>query len=267
MELHSTAFLVWCVLPFGWACWLFEFRVRSSRISAYLHGPLSFPSRAFTPHHSGLWKFSGPAFYLVSKFSSLCFLLGSSHHCIFKSADSFPCNEQPTANPSLLCLISDATALLSNAHSVFCVVSESSLKIFEHMGHSYGNLTSPSVNPKVSISSGFVLVDWVLSLLQVIFFCFFACLIFWLDAKYCEFNLVGCWVTLNFLQEAIEFLHGLESCFWFVRWDHCLWNLGLSFFSAGGKCWALCLLTSRSGEGGKTSLRGLCECQVQVPLP
>lgn len=104
--------------------------VRSSRTSAYLHGPLSFPSRAFMPHHSGLWKFSGPAFHLVSKFSSLCFLLGSSHHCIFKSADSFPCKEQPTANPSLLCLISDATALLSNAHSVFCVVSESSLKNF-----------------------------------------------------------------------------------------------------------------------------------------
>lgn len=130
VQLHSSAFVVWCVLPLGWACWLFEFRVRSSRTSTYLHGPLSFSSRAFTPHHSGLWKFSGPAFHLVSKFSSLCFLLGSSHHCIFKSADSFPCNEQPTANPSLLCLISDATALLSNAHSVFCVVSESSLKNF-----------------------------------------------------------------------------------------------------------------------------------------
>lgn len=48
------------------------------------------------------------------------------------------------------------------------------------MGHSYGNLTSPSVNPKVSISSGLVLVDWVLSLLQVIFFCFFACLVIFL---------------------------------------------------------------------------------------
>lgn len=45
------------------------------------------------------------------------------------------------------------------------------------MGHSYGNIKSPSVNLNVYISSGFVWVDWVLSLLQVIFFCFFACLV------------------------------------------------------------------------------------------
>lgn len=233
VKLHSTAFLVWGVLPFGWAYWLFEFRVRSSRISVYVHGPLSFPSGTFTPHGSGLWKFSGPAFTFVCV--CVCFVLGSSHRCVFKSTHSFSCNEQPTANPSLPCLISDATALLSNAHSVFCVVSESSLKIFEHMGHSYGHVTSPSVNPNVYISSGLVWVDWVLSLLQVIFFCFFACLVicFWLDARYCEFHLVGCWVTLNFLQDVIEFLHGLESGFWFVRWDHCRWNLGFSFSLRG----------------------------------
>ena len=59
-------------------------------------------------------------------------------------------------------LISDTTVLRSNAHFVSRVFSESSLQIFEHMGHSYGNLISPSVSPNVCASSGFVfcLADW-----------------------------------------------------------------------------------------------------------
>lgn len=217
----------------------------------------------------GLWLHPTQAFgsslacfHLLAKFFSLCFLLGSFHQCAFKSTDSFPCNEQSIANPSLLYLISDVTALLSSVRFVF---SESSLKIFEHMGHSYGNLISPSVNPNACISSGFVLVDRVFSSLQVIFFCFFACLvIFWLDTKCWEFHLVGCWVTLNFLQDAIEFLHVLESCFWFVRWDQCLLNLGLSFSSVGVNSehptW--CHQNCQVHGWEKTVLQGLCECRV-----
>lgn len=120
-------------------------------VSPFILGLLSIPLRS----SEVLW----PAF-TYSKFVSLCFLLGSSHHCVVKFTDRFPCNEQSTSNPSLLDLISDATALLSNVHPVFCVFSESSLKILEHMGHSYGNLIFPSVNPNIYIISGFVLVDW-----------------------------------------------------------------------------------------------------------
>lgn len=157
------------MVPYGWAYWVFELRVfislKEFGCPVIIHlcphpSLLSLQDSPSTPLRPSevLW----PAF-TYSKFTSLCFLLRGSHRCVVKFTDRFPCNEHSTANPSLLDLISDATALLSNVHPVLCAFSESSFKILEHMGHSYGNLIFPSVNPNACISSGFVLVDWRVS--------------------------------------------------------------------------------------------------------